>query len=59
LSVAIFASLQSSLTGINVSAQAQSIVTGCLLLLSVLIPNGIEMASRVRARFRRRSLEGA
>jgi rhamnose transport system permease protein len=59
LSVAIFASLQSSLTGINVSAQAQSIVTGCLLLLSVLIPNGIEMASRVRARFRRRTFEEA
>ncbi len=57
LSVAIFASLQSSLTDINVSAQAQSIVTGCLLLLSVLIPNGIEMTSRVRTRFRRRLIE--
>ena len=53
LSVAIFASLQSSLTAINVSGQAQSIVTGVLLLLSVLIPNGVELTSRVRSRFRK------
>ncbi len=59
LSVAIFASLQASLTGTNVSAQAQSIVTGCLLMLSVLIPNGIELSARVRARFRRRAVEEA
>ena len=55
LSVAIFASLQSSLTAINVSAQAQSIVTGCLLLVSVLIPNAREGVVRVRAQLRRRS----
>ncbi len=59
LSVAVFASLQSSLTGINVSAQAQSIVTGCLLLLSVLIPNGIEMTARARARLRHRAVQEA
>ncbi len=55
LSVAIFASLQSSLTAINVSAQAQSIVTGCLLLVSVLIPNAREGVVRIRAQLRRRS----
>lgn len=59
VSVAIFGSLQSSLTALNVSAQAQSIVTGCLLLVSVLIPTARENVLRVRARFRRRSLEVA
>jgi rhamnose transport system permease protein len=59
LSVAIFASLQSSLTGINVSAQAQSIVTGCLLLLSVLIPNASEFVVRIRSQFRRRTSEAS
>lgn len=59
LSVAIFASLQSSLTAINVSAQAQSIVTGCLLLLSVLIPNAREGVARIRAQIRRRSKDVA
>ena len=57
LSVAIFASLQSSLTDVNVSAQVQSIVTGCLLLVSVLIPNAKDGAARVRSQFRRRSKE--
>ena len=57
LSVAIFASLQSSLTDVNVSAQVQSIVTGCLLLVSVLIPNAREGLGRLRARLRRRDVE--
>jgi len=59
VSVAIFASLQSSLTAINISGQAQSIVTGCLLLLSVLVPNAIESMSRLwpRIRSRRPSME--
>ncbi len=51
VSVAIFASLQSSLTAINVSGQAQSIVTGCLLLLSVLIPNLSETVKRLRVKW--------
>ena len=57
LSVAIFASLQSSLTDVNVSAQVQSIVTGCLLLVSVLIPNAREGLGRLRAQLRRRNVE--
>ncbi len=59
LSVAIFASLQSSLTAINVSAQAQSIVTGLLLLVSVLIPNAKDGVARFRAQFRRRASDGS
>jgi len=59
VSVAIFASLQSSLTAINVSGQAQSIVTGCLLLLSVLIPNISESVTRVRTLLRRRTSEAS
>jgi len=57
LSVAIFASLQSSLTDVNVSAQVQSIVTGCLLLVSVLIPNAREGLGRLRTQLRRRDVE--
>jgi len=59
LSVAIFASLQSSLTDVNVSAQVQSIVTGCLLLVSVLIPNAREGLGRLRAQLRRRNAEAS
>jgi len=56
LSVGVFASLQASLTDSNVSAQVQSIVVGCLLLASVLIPNAREAFIRVRRQFQRRTL---
>jgi rhamnose transport system permease protein len=55
LSVAIFGSLQMALTQINVSADKQNIVTGVLLLISVIVPNGGEAFRRLRARTRRRS----
>ncbi|MGH8961510.1 MAG: ABC transporter permease [Jatrophihabitantaceae bacterium] len=53
LSVAIFGSLQMALTQINVSAEKQSIVTGVLLLISVIVPNFGEVVTRTRTRFRR------
>jgi rhamnose transport system permease protein len=58
LSVAIVGSLQMALTQINVSADKQNIVTGVLLLISVIVPNGGEALRRVRDRFRRRALSG-
>jgi rhamnose transport system permease protein len=58
LSVAIVGSLQMALTQINVSADKQNIVTGVLLLISVIVPNGGEALRRVRDRFRRRALPG-
>ena len=51
LSVAIVGSLQMALTQINVSADKQNIVTGVLLLISVVVPNGGDAYRRVRARF--------
>ena len=53
LSVAIIGSLQMALTQINVSADEQNIVTGVLLLISVIVPNGGELLRRVRQRMRR------
>jgi rhamnose transport system permease protein len=50
LSVAIVGALQMALTQINVSADKQNIVTGVLLLISVIVPNGGEMLRRLRAR---------
>jgi len=50
LSVAIVGSLQMALTQINVSADKQNIVTGVLLLISVIVPNGGEALRRVRDR---------
>jgi rhamnose transport system permease protein len=55
LSVAIVGSLQMALTQINVSADKQNIVTGVLLLISVIVPNGGEALRRVRDRMRRRA----
>jgi rhamnose transport system permease protein len=55
LSVAIVGSLQMALTQLNVSADKQNIVTGTLLLISVIIPNGGEALSRLRVRVRRRA----
>jgi rhamnose transport system permease protein len=53
LSVAIVGSLQMALTQINVSAEKQNIVTGVLLLISVIVPNIGEVVTRFRTRFRR------
>lgn len=55
LSVAIVGSLQMALTQMNVSADKQNIVTGVLLLISVIVPNGGEALRRLRDRARRRS----
>lgn len=53
LSVAIVGSLQMALTQINVSADNQNIVTGVLLLISVIVPNGGEVVRRLWERLRR------
>ncbi len=53
LSVAIVGSLQMALVQINVSADKQNIVTGVLLLISVIVPNGPEALRRIRGRLRR------
>lgn len=54
LSVAIVGSLQMALTQLNVSADKQNIVTGVLLLISVIVPNGGEVLRRTRDLVRRR-----
>jgi rhamnose transport system permease protein len=56
LSVLIVGSLQMALTQINVSADKQNIVTGVLLLISVIVPNGGEALRRIRERIRRRAV---
>lgn len=56
LSVLIVGSLQMALTQINVSADKQNIVTGVLLLISVIVPNGGEALRRMRERIRRRAV---
>ena len=53
LSVAIVGSLQMALTQLNVSADKQNIVTGVLLLISVVVPNAPEAVRRIRGRLRR------
>ena len=58
LSVAIFGALQMALTQMNVDPNVQNIVTGVLLLLSVVIPNGGELVRRVRAGLQRFSAGG-
>lgn len=55
LSVVIVGSLQMALTQINVSADKQNIVTGVLLLISVIVPNGGEALRRLRDQVRRRA----
>ncbi len=54
LAVVIFGCIQEALTLMNVSAQVQNIVTGALLLLSVVIPNSAELLRRARSRLRSR-----
>ena len=53
LSIVIFGSLLMILTQINVSPDKQNIVTGALLLISVIVPNGGENLRRLRARVKR------
>jgi rhamnose transport system permease protein len=53
LSVLIVGLLQQELTQSQVSAEVQNIVTGVLLLISVVVPNGAETLRRLRARVRR------
>jgi rhamnose transport system permease protein len=55
LAVVIFGCIQEALTLMNVSAQVQNIVTGALLLLSVIIPNSSQLLQRVQGRARRRT----
>jgi rhamnose transport system permease protein len=53
LSVVIVGLLQQALTQMQVQAEVQNIVTGVLLLVSVLVPNGADAFRRLRARARR------
>lgn len=53
LAVAIVGALQMALTQMNVDPNVQNIVTGALLLLSVVVPSGGEAVRRARARLRR------
>ena len=55
LAAAIFGCLLQVLTQMGISAEVQNIITGGLLLLSVIIPNGGEALRRIRARTRRRT----
>jgi rhamnose transport system permease protein len=55
LAVLIFGVLQSAMTSINIDQQIQNIITGVLLLVSVIIPNSGEALRRIRARTRRRA----
>jgi rhamnose transport system permease protein len=50
IAVLVFSCITEALTLKNVSAQAQSIVTGGLLLVSVILPNVASSLRRVRAR---------
>ena len=55
MAVCVIGGIQSALTLINVSAQAQEVVTGCLLIVSVVLPNSGATLSRLRARWSRPS----
>lgn len=59
LAVVIFGSLLMVLTQINVSPDKQNIVTGALLLISVIVPNGGENLRRLRARLNRSHIRKA
>jgi len=59
LSVLIVGALQQALTQIQVPAEVQNIITGALLLISVVVPNAADTVSRLRARARRTSAEPA
>jgi len=51
LAVLVFAGLQNALLLTNFNQEATGIVTGSLLLVSVLVPNSRSFATRLRARF--------
>jgi rhamnose transport system permease protein len=55
MAVCVLGGIQSALTLINVSAQAQEVVTGCLLIVSVVLPNSGPAIGHLRARWARRS----
>jgi rhamnose transport system permease protein len=50
MAVCVIGGIQSALTLINVSAQAQEVVTGCLLIISVVLPNSGATLSQLRRR---------
>jgi rhamnose transport system permease protein len=51
--VLIVGALQMALTQLNVSPDKQNIVTGALLLVSVIVPNGGELLRRLKERAHR------
>jgi rhamnose transport system permease protein len=51
MAVCVIGGIQSALTLINVSAQAQEVVTGCLLIISVVLPNSGAALGEWRARW--------
>jgi rhamnose transport system permease protein len=53
ISVAIFGSLQIALTQMTVQPEVQNVITGALLLVSVVVPNGGDALARLRARSKR------
>jgi rhamnose transport system permease protein len=55
LAVVIFGCLQTALTLQNVDAQVQNVVTGALLLFSVILPSAPGAFHRLRARYGLRS----
>ena len=59
LAIAVFAGLQSALFLTNFEQRAMGVVTGSLLLLSVLIPNASTFVRRGRNVLRRRELRNA
>lgn len=59
LSVLIIGSLQMALTQMHVDPNVQNVITGILLLLSVVVPNGRGALARLRGRALRRGHLGA
>jgi rhamnose transport system permease protein len=59
LAIAVFAGLQNALFLTNFEQRAMGVVTGSLLLLSVLLPNGSAFLGRGRDYLRRRELGAA
>jgi rhamnose transport system permease protein len=53
MAVCVLGGIDSALTLVNVSAQVQSIVTGILLLISVILPNAADGFGQLRARLSR------
>lgn len=54
IAIVVIGCIQAALTLMNVAAQVQNIVTGGLLLVSVVVPNSAEALRRIRVRARRR-----